>query len=178
MSSSWLQSLPLGVAAFATPLILSWVYRSARNQRASVQGDSLVFPVARSARIAGMVCVALGIWGVYASATARSQDTAWWVPFGFALFVFFGIWLSVGEFRLYESRVEKKFLWLSKSLSWTEVDAFVPQSGGFVLYGGGKKIAVWPHYVDYDRLAREICNRAPTLRAYWRQRELPKNPYV
>lgn len=153
-----------GLVAIVIYLLLWWIIRSAKKQAAYVEGDALVFPVARSVRLVGIcgavffgALVFFSHWGVF-------KEVTWWTTAILCVFALLGLWVSVGEIVLDTSHIEKRFLWRKKSIPLADVVALRRTWDGRILVCGTQsQISFSPYYADSERLMKEIQTRAPAL---------------
>lgn len=156
--------LPLFVAAFAAFLALRWLPADANRQKARIENRTLIFPVSRWTRVLFLGTAAFFGWLTSLSVFGVGKNVPWWVPYLFVGFTFWGGYRAIGEVRLDDSHIEKRFLWLRKSIPWSKVEALVQNPDGQMLVvGHGVEFKFSRLYADFDRLVSEMKERAPAL---------------
>lgn len=172
ISGTLLSELSIIAAATIAPAAIASLLAVSNLQKPKSKGDLLIFPVSRISKIAGLAVAAASAVATYFSATTKNADL--WTSLFFCCLGWIGLWMSVGEFRLTSSGIEKRFLWRSKAIPWSQIREIDESSGGATLYSESAKFWVEPWYAGYGRLLREIHERAPHLKvrekSKWKKR--------
>lgn len=164
MSSSFLNELPIIAATITTPLAINCLFRLSRMQKVKARNGLLIFPISYVSRTLGIVVMVGSVIAEYFSLTAITTNYDLWIPLLFFCTGAVGIWMSVGEFTLNRSCIEKRVLWFKKSVQWDQVEEIDETSGGSILYGASIKLWIEPFYADYGHLLQEIHCRAPGIK--------------
>jgi len=161
-------------AAIAVPLFLRLFFRSAQHQVAKEKEGALVFRKNRLMRYFGSAGVCLFILPIILFAVGRGNDMTWWLAL---LFGFFAISLSsffIGEIWLFDNRIEKRALWLRKTIPGTDVEALVQERGDVTVTGTHASLKFNRYYAGSEQLISEIKKRSPKLQ--WMQEKNPFGP--
>lgn len=151
------------VAAVIVPLVVRDFFRGARREKPAEKDGAVVFRKSKLMRYFGFAGVCLFLWPVTLFALGRGNDMTWWMA---VIFSFFALGLAsfcIGEVWLFENRIEKRALWLTKAIPWDNVQALVQDRGEAVVIGPNVRLKFSQYFAGSDKLITEIKKRSPQL---------------